>query len=187
MCIKTDHESHTLGIDYHNNLSCYLNTLNRVQVKQLELPRFSSSIISSFRSYQPSKAWAVYQPDRKNWYKLEYGLVPPVIQALQPVLLVMSFQLLANELSTLIQESKRKNIDLRNARNVYLVSHPDVVRWLLKQAAEKSLTDLKALPNTSESQLAAGQLHNRCLGDLRWSMKRSMQSPKLCSYIATCL
>ncbi|OXV06206.1 hypothetical protein Egran_06026 [Elaphomyces granulatus] len=48
----------------------------------------------------------------------------------------MASQFLQTELSTLIQESKRKNSDLRNA-------------------AEQSLSDLKALPSTSEAQLTA--------------------------------
>lgn len=48
----------------------------------------------------------------------------------------MTAQLLTSELSTLIQESKRKNPELR-------------------AAAEKSLNDLKALPRTSEAQIAA--------------------------------
>ena len=51
----------------------------------------------------------------------------------------MTAQILASELSTLIQDSKRKNTELRTA-------------------AEKSLQDLKALPNTSEAQLAAGRI-----------------------------
>ncbi|OCK77869.1 hypothetical protein K432DRAFT_427690 [Lepidopterella palustris CBS 459.81] len=48
----------------------------------------------------------------------------------------MTAQILSSELANLVQESKRKNTELRNA-------------------AEKSLQDLKALPATSESQLAA--------------------------------
>ncbi|EER23470.1 HEAT repeat containing protein [Coccidioides posadasii C735 delta SOWgp] len=48
----------------------------------------------------------------------------------------MTSQFFQGELSTLIQESKRKNSDLRNA-------------------AEKSLGELKAVPSTSEVQLAA--------------------------------
>ncbi|KAE8151857.1 endosomal peripheral membrane protein [Aspergillus avenaceus] len=48
----------------------------------------------------------------------------------------MSSQLLQTELLNLIQESKRKNSDLRHA-------------------AEHSLNELKALPSTSESQIAA--------------------------------
>jgi hypothetical protein len=51
----------------------------------------------------------------------------------------MTAQLLASELGNLIQDAKRKNSELRNA-------------------AEKSLQDLKALPVTSEAQLAAGEL-----------------------------
>lgn len=49
----------------------------------------------------------------------------------------MTSTLLTNELTSLVAEAKRKNTDLRNA-------------------AEKSLQDLKALPVTSEQQLAAG-------------------------------
>ncbi|KZF22311.1 endosomal peripheral membrane protein [Xylona heveae TC161] len=48
----------------------------------------------------------------------------------------MTAQILSSELSNLIQESKRKNSELRHA-------------------AEESLTQLKALPSTSETQLAA--------------------------------
>ncbi len=50
----------------------------------------------------------------------------------------MTAQLLAAELGNLIQDSKRKNTELRNA-------------------AEKSLQDLKSLPNTSETQLTTGK------------------------------
>ncbi|KAL5120274.1 Endocytosis and vacuole integrity protein [Pleosporales sp. CAS-2024a] len=48
----------------------------------------------------------------------------------------MTAQILSAELGILIQDSKRKNTELRNA-------------------AEKSLQDLKSLPNTSDAQLAA--------------------------------
>ncbi|KAJ5352258.1 hypothetical protein N7452_001232 [Penicillium brevicompactum] len=48
----------------------------------------------------------------------------------------MSSQFLQTEITNLIQESKRKNSDLRNA-------------------AEQSLNELKALPSTSEAQIAA--------------------------------
>ena len=51
----------------------------------------------------------------------------------------MSSTLLANELTNLVSEAKRKNTELRNA-------------------AEKSLSELKALPTTSDQQLAAGEL-----------------------------
>lgn len=50
----------------------------------------------------------------------------------------MTAQILATELGNLIQDSKRKNTELRNA-------------------AEKALQDLKSLPNTSEAQLSAGK------------------------------
>lgn len=49
----------------------------------------------------------------------------------------MTAQILASELGNLIQDSKRKNTELRSA-------------------AEKSLQDLKSLAVTSETQLAAG-------------------------------
>lgn len=51
----------------------------------------------------------------------------------------MTAQILAAELGNLIQDSKRKNTELRNA-------------------AEIALKDLKLLPNTSEAQLSAGEL-----------------------------
>jgi len=50
----------------------------------------------------------------------------------------MTAQILAAELGNLIQDSKRKNTELRTA-------------------AEKSLQDLKSLPHTSEAQLSAGK------------------------------
>ena len=50
----------------------------------------------------------------------------------------MSATFLINELTNLTSEAKRKHTDLRNA-------------------AEKSLQELKALPVTSEQQLAAGE------------------------------
>lgn len=50
----------------------------------------------------------------------------------------MTATLLANELANLTSESKRRNNDLRNA-------------------AEKSLQELKSLPTTSEQQLASGE------------------------------
>jgi hypothetical protein len=49
----------------------------------------------------------------------------------------MTAQILAAELGNLIQDSKRKNSELRNA-------------------AETALKDLKSLSNTSEAQLSAG-------------------------------
>ena len=50
----------------------------------------------------------------------------------------MAAQAFTSELSSLVQDSKRK--------------HPDV-----RSAAEKSLSELKTLPNTSDAQLAAGK------------------------------
>jgi len=58
----------------------------------------------------------------------------------------MTAQILAAELGNLIQDSKRKNTELRNA-------------------AEKALQDLKSLSNTSEAQLSAGtRLHSSVIG-----------------------
>ncbi|KAL8729309.1 MAG: hypothetical protein Q9166_004806 [cf. Caloplaca sp. 2 TL-2023] len=68
----------------------------------------------------------------------------------------MTSQLLSSELTTLIQESKRKNPDLRHA-------------------AEKALNDLKALPNTSEAQLTAGEVKV----SLASSISDFIRSPKL--------
>jgi len=50
----------------------------------------------------------------------------------------MTAQILAAELGTLIQDSKRKNTELRNA-------------------ADKALQELKSLSVTSEAQLSAGK------------------------------
>lgn len=50
----------------------------------------------------------------------------------------MTAQILAAELGNLIQDSKRKNTELKNA-------------------AEKALQDLKSLSVTSEAQLSAGE------------------------------
>ena len=50
----------------------------------------------------------------------------------------MTTTFLTNELTNLVSEAKRKNTELRNA-------------------AEKSLQELKSLPATSEQQLAAGK------------------------------
>ena len=55
----------------------------------------------------------------------------------------MSATLLSNELMSLVSEAKRKNAELRTA-------------------AEKALQDLKALPSTSEQQLAAGRFYVMC-------------------------
>jgi hypothetical protein len=53
----------------------------------------------------------------------------------------MTAQILAAELGNLIQDSKRKNTELKNA-------------------AEKALQDLKSLSITSEAQLSAGKWHS---------------------------
>jgi hypothetical protein len=57
----------------------------------------------------------------------------------------MTAQILAAELGNLIQDSKRKNTELRNA-------------------AETALKDLKSLSNTSEAQLSAGEIAHCLLG-----------------------
>ena len=57
----------------------------------------------------------------------------------------MTSTLLVNELTSLVSDSKRKNAELRNA-------------------AEKSLQELKNLPTTSEQQLAAGTMCSFCVG-----------------------
>ena len=49
----------------------------------------------------------------------------------------MTATVLANELTALLSEAKRKNADL-------------------KSAADKSLQELRSIPNTSEQQLATG-------------------------------
>jgi hypothetical protein len=56
----------------------------------------------------------------------------------------MTAQILASELGNLIQDSKRKNTELRTA-------------------AEKALQDLKSLPVTSETQLTAGTWWQSCI------------------------
>lgn len=68
----------------------------------------------------------------------------------------MTAQVLSAELTNLIQESKRKNSELRNVGFQRVESpSPSTLISTLK-AAEKSLQDLKSLPSTSEEQLAAG-------------------------------
>lgn len=61
----------------------------------------------------------------------------------------MTAQILAAELGNLIQDSKRKNTELRNA-------------------AETALKDLKSLSNTSEAQLSAGEL--ACCPSLHYAL-----------------
>ncbi|KAL6717821.1 Endocytosis and vacuole integrity protein [Lecanora helva] len=70
----------------------------------------------------------------------------------------MTAHLLTTELSTLIQESKRKNPELRTA-------------------AEKSLSDLKSLPRTSEAQIAA-DLRSRSLFVKPFLLACSSRNPK---------
>ncbi|KAL8653985.1 MAG: hypothetical protein Q9226_003617 [Calogaya cf. arnoldii] len=79
----------------------------------------------------------------------------------------MTSQLLSSELSALIQDSKKKNTDLRNA-------------------AEKSLSDLKALPNTSEAQLAA-DLKRRPDFVKPFTLACATKAPKIAASGATCL
>jgi hypothetical protein len=64
----------------------------------------------------------------------------------------MTAQILAAELGNLIQDSKRKNTELRTA-------------------SEKALQDLKSLPVTSEAQLAAG----RSFYYVAWHTKLTMK------------
>ena len=81
----------------------------------------------------------------------------------------MTATVLANELATLISEAKRKNVELRNA-------------------AEKSLHELKALPNTSEQQLAAGELVTfRIMLPRSLTDKRPQPSPGLHRALLDCL
>lgn len=68
----------------------------------------------------------------------------------------MTAQILTSELSNLIQESKRKNSELRNVC-VPIIKCPAVLISTHHQAAEKSLDDLKGLRVTSEAQIAAGR------------------------------
>ena len=65
----------------------------------------------------------------------------------------MTAQILASELGNLIQDSKRKNTEL-------------------KSAAEKSLQDLRSLPITSEAQLVAGMWCKRNLEFIMLISKR---------------
>lgn len=66
----------------------------------------------------------------------------------------MTAQLLTHELSSLIQESKRRNQDLRNVSNFVIMGK--VCNAEFHKAAEKSLIEIKALLNRSEAQLASG-------------------------------
>ncbi|KAL8664597.1 MAG: hypothetical protein Q9168_007866 [Polycauliona sp. 1 TL-2023] len=77
----------------------------------------------------------------------------------------MTSHLLSSELLALLQDSKRKNPDLRNA-------------------AEKSLADLKALPNTSDAQLAA-DLKRRPDFVKPFALACSTKTPKLAASGAT--
>jgi hypothetical protein len=79
----------------------------------------------------------------------------------------MSATLLANELSTLISEAKRKQSDLRHA-------------------AEKSLQELKSLPVTSEQQLAA-DLSRRPDFIEPLLLACATRTPKLAGIGVTCL
>lgn len=83
----------------------------------------------------------------------------------------MTAQLLASELSNLIQESKRKHNDLRQVpRPPFLLSFLSCLSRLLvvgfpipvfftdtSQAAEKSLDELKSLKTTTEAQIGSGR------------------------------
>lgn len=68
----------------------------------------------------------------------------------------MSGQALQAELTSLAQEAKRKNPEIRTVCGIDCVlgnTCSDAV-----QAAEKSLQDLKSITVTSEAQLAAGEM-----------------------------
>ncbi|KAJ5440935.1 hypothetical protein N7491_003341 [Penicillium cf. griseofulvum] len=67
----------------------------------------------------------------------------------------MSSQFLQTEIANLIHESRRKNSDLRNVgyHSLDTIRHGTLTRNC--QAAEQSLNELKALPSTSEAQIAA--------------------------------
>lgn len=82
----------------------------------------------------------------------------------------MTAQLLASELSNLIQESKRKHNDLRQVPRLLFLSLPSFFSSLLvagvsnscvftdtSQAAEKSLDELKSLKTTTEAQIGSGR------------------------------
>lgn len=71
----------------------------------------------------------------------------------------MTAQLLTNELSSLIQESKRRNQDLRNVSHSVILGK--VYNAEFQKAAEKSLAEIKALLNRSEAQLASGMSNQR--------------------------
>jgi hypothetical protein len=71
----------------------------------------------------------------------------------------MTAQILASELTNLIQESKRKHIDLRN---VSLRVSPFWPLLTSYEAAEKSMEELKGLRSTSEAQIAAGRVLYIC-------------------------
>jgi hypothetical protein len=83
----------------------------------------------------------------------------------------MTSQLLASELANLIQESKRKHNDLRQVRNIapLLRTVPELQNGAAtppplpptadltdKQAADKSLDELRSLKTSSEAQTAEG-------------------------------
>ena len=67
----------------------------------------------------------------------------------------MNSQTLQVQLSSLIQESKRKHSDLRNVSTT-IVGEDLGSELTPQQAAEHSLGELKSLPSTSETQVAAG-------------------------------
>jgi len=81
----------------------------------------------------------------------------------------MTATFLSSELTSLVSESKRKNAELRNA-------------------AEKSLQELKSLPTTSEQQVVAGKptltlsRTKRTLTD-----KRPQSSPGIHRTLSDCL
>lgn len=69
----------------------------------------------------------------------------------------MTAQILASELGNLIQESKRKNNDLRIVSLCTAFGSRPCTNSSDK-AAEKSLEELKSLRTTSEAQISAGRI-----------------------------
>lgn len=71
----------------------------------------------------------------------------------------MTARILANELANLIQESKRKNTELRtvsmHSPTVSFQPDADFFLFLLKKASEKSLEELKSLRD-NEAQISIG-------------------------------
>ena len=76
----------------------------------------------------------------------------------------MTAQILATELGNLIQDSKRKNTELRTA-------------------SEKALQELKSLPVTSEAQLAAGRSLSFHVYQVKLTMKETFPEDRTSSHL----